>query len=290
MELENDHLQVLLNPNALPYDDLEDDNFVDFEHNFACVEILAATYAIRYGPYITSYKTTHFDYPEVEVGRESRSGLTYNGDGGVSGIETGTVGAFIPNHHHCNYKRPSVPDSELASVVEDFGLIIGDRIGEAYSEDAYFGSYYGGSYYGSYNEDTYFFKDIQLNNGGFSLIAADGYGRDGQSFEGALGSDFTCGDWLDIWDATEGGDCTQMVRTWAENYPWELLDPDKTENQMFYISKSNVEFKIDSLGSLEDPENFVENAATALKNSCPNLCTCNTEDVIESMIPLCAPL
>ena len=31
MELENDHLQVLLNPNALLYDDLENDNFVDFE-------------------------------------------------------------------------------------------------------------------------------------------------------------------------------------------------------------------------------------------------------------------
>ena len=65
--------------------------------------------------------------------------MTYNGDGDASGIYTGTVGACIPNHRHCNYKRPVVPDSELKSAVEDFGLIIGDRIGEAYSEDACFG-------------------------------------------------------------------------------------------------------------------------------------------------------
>ena len=63
--------------------------------------------------------------------------MTHNGDGDASGIYAGTVGAFIPNHRHCNYKRPVVPDSELESAVEDFGLIIGDRIGEAYSEDAY---------------------------------------------------------------------------------------------------------------------------------------------------------
>ena len=31
MGLENDHLQVMLNPNARLYDDLENDNFVDFE-------------------------------------------------------------------------------------------------------------------------------------------------------------------------------------------------------------------------------------------------------------------
>ena len=53
--------------------------------------------------------------------------MTHNGDGDASGIYAGTVGAFIPNHRHCNYKRPVVPDSELESAVEDFGLIMGDR-------------------------------------------------------------------------------------------------------------------------------------------------------------------